>query len=190
MVPEGCVDQRSGHQSEPPLGLVDVPGGVEHVEPPVPVSPGLVPGVVELGPVVGGGLLDDEHVPGHGVDGQPELGGQQGLVGQSAQEEELGPGEEVLGQELVVSEDDQVVAEEEGCRVGEDSEHLGHDVLAPGPHQSLRHRQGEHEGLDAGDLQVGVCVCVEVVREAVADLISIELSPHLSHCVPLTRHSW
>ena len=44
------------------------------MEPPVPVRPGLVPGVVELGPVVGGGLLDDEHVPGHGVHGQPELG--------------------------------------------------------------------------------------------------------------------
>ena len=155
------------------------------MEPPVPVRPGLVPGVVELGPVVGGGLLDDEHVPGHGVHGQPELGGQQGLVGQSAQQEELGPGQQVLGQELVVSEDDQVVAEEEGCRVGEDSEDLGHDVLTPGPHQSLRHRQVEHEGLDAGDLQVGVCVSVEVVRQAVADLGSIEIiSSSLPPCPP------
>ena len=170
MVAECCIDQRFCQRSKPALGLVHVPGGVQHVEAPVPVRPQLVPSVVELRPMVGGGLLYDEHVPGHGVDSQPELGGQQGLVSQSAQEEELGPGQEVLGQELVLSQDDEVVTEEESCGVGEHSEHLRHHVLAPGPHHTLRHRQVKHEGLHAGDLQVSVGVGVEVVGQGVADL--------------------
>ena len=37
MVPEGCVDERFGQLSEPVLGLVHVPGGVQHVETPVPI---------------------------------------------------------------------------------------------------------------------------------------------------------
>ena len=170
MVAKCCIDKRFCQGSKPALGLVHVPGGVEHVEAPVPVRPQLVPGVVELGPVVGGGLLDDEHVAGHRVDCQPQLEGQQGLVGQPAQEEELQPGQEMFRQERVVSEDDQVVAEEESCRVGEHGEDVGEDVLAPRPDKTLRQRQEEEERLHAGDLQVGVGVGVEVVGQAVADL--------------------
>ena len=73
-------------------------------------------------------------------------------------------------QERVVSEDDQVVAEEESCRVGEHGEDVGEDVLAPRPDKTLRQRQEEEEGLHAGDLQVGVGVGVEVVGQTVADL--------------------
>ena len=46
------------------------------MQPPVPVRPQLVPGVVEEGAVVCCRLLDDEHVAGHGVQGQPQLAGQ------------------------------------------------------------------------------------------------------------------
>ena len=92
MVPKGCVDERLGQLSKPVLGLVHVPGGVEHVEAPVPVRPQLVPGVVELRPVVGGGLLYDEHVAGHHVEGEPQLEGEERLVGDAGEGEELEPG--------------------------------------------------------------------------------------------------
>ena len=170
MVPKGCVDQRLGQLSKPALGLVHVPGGVQHVEAPVPVRPELVPRVVELGPVVRGGLLYDEHVAGHRVDCHPELEGQQGLTGETSQQEELEPGQEVLREQRVVPEDDEVVAEEEGCRVGEHGEDVGQNVLAPGPQDALRERQQQQERLHAGHLQVGVGVGVEVVGQAVADL--------------------
>ena len=92
MVPKGCVDERFGQLSKPALGLVHVPGGVQHVEAPVPVRPQLVPSVVELRPVVGGGLLYDEHVARHRVDSQPQLESKQGLAGEATQEQELQPG--------------------------------------------------------------------------------------------------
>ena len=77
----------------------------------------------------------------------------------------------MLGQEAVVTEYDQVVAEDEGCRVGEDSEHLGHKLAAPPSQDALRQREVEQERLHAGHLQVGERVGVQVVGEAVADLI-------------------
>ena len=141
------------------------------MKPPVPVRPGLVPRVVELGPVVGGGLLYDEHVARHRVDSQPQLESKQGLAGEATQEQELQPGQEMFSQQRVVPEDDQVVAEEESCRVGEDSEDVGEEVLAPRPDETLRQREVEEEGLHTGDLQVSVGVGVEVVGQGVADLI-------------------
>ena len=141
------------------------------MQPPVPVRPQLVPGVVEEGAVVCCRLLDDEHVAGHGVQGQPQLAGQQRLLGEATEDDELGPGQEVLGQEAVVTEYDQVVAEDEGCRVGEDSEHLGHHLAAPPSQDALRQREVEQERLHAGHLEVGERVGVQVVGEAVADLI-------------------
>ena len=140
------------------------------MEAPVPVGPELVAGVVQLRPVVGGGLLYDEHVAGHRVDSQPQLESQEGLAQEATQEQELQPGQEVFRQERVVPEDDQVVAEEESCRVGEDSEDVGQDVLAPPPDGTLRQGEVEEERLHTGDLQVGVCVGVEVVGQGVADL--------------------
>ena len=171
MVAKGCIDERFGQWSKPALGLVHVSGGVQHVEAPVPVRPHLVPGVVELRPVVGGGLLYDEHVAGHRVDGQPELESKQGLAGEATQEQELQPGQEMFRQERVVPEDDQEVTEEESCRVGEHSEDVGQEVLAPRPDGTLRQREVEQERLHAGDLQVSVGVGVEVVGQGVADLV-------------------
>ena len=138
MVAKCCIDKRFCQGSKPALGLVHVPGGVQHVEAPVPVRPQLVPGVVELRPVVGGGLLYDEHVAGHRVDSQPQLESQEGLAGDATQEQELQPRQEMFRQQRVVPEDDQVVAEQESCRVGEDSEDVGEEVLAPRPDGTLR----------------------------------------------------
>ena len=53
-------------------GLVHVPGGVEHVQAPVTISPKLVSCMVELWSMVGGSLLYNQHVAGHTVHGQPE----------------------------------------------------------------------------------------------------------------------
>ena len=72
---------------------------------------------------------------------------------------------------LIIVEDDEIVAEDEGCRVGEDSEHLGHQLAAPPSQDALRQRQVEQERLHAGHLEVGERVGVQVVGEAVADLI-------------------
>ena len=72
VVAEGGVDQRSGQGAVHLTGLVHVAGRVQRVQAPVPVLPQLVPGVIELGPVVGRGLLDDEHVASHSVHRQPQ----------------------------------------------------------------------------------------------------------------------
>ena len=72
MVAEGGVHQGSGQRPVHVAGLVHVAGGVQRVQAPVPLLTQLVPGVIELGPVVCRGLLDDEHVASHGVHGQPQ----------------------------------------------------------------------------------------------------------------------
>ena len=172
MVPKGCVDERLGQLSKPALGLVHVPGGVQHVEAPVPVRPQLVPSVVELGPVVGGGLLYDEHVACHRVDSQPQLDSEEGLAGEATQEQELQPGQEMFRQQLIVSEYDQIVTEQECCRVGEHSEDVGQNVLAPGPDGTFGEREVEQERLHTGDLQVSVGVGVEMMGESVTNLTS------------------
>ena len=72
VVAEGGVDQRPGQGAVLLTGLVHVAGRVQSVQAPVPVLPQLVPGVIKLGPVVGRGLLDDEHVASHSVHRQPK----------------------------------------------------------------------------------------------------------------------
>ena len=72
VVAECCEHEGLGECPVHLAGLVNVAGGVERVEAPVPLLPHLVPGMIELGPVVGRSLLDDEHVASHGVHGQPQ----------------------------------------------------------------------------------------------------------------------
>ena len=72
VVAEGGVHQGPGQGPVHVAGLVHVAGGVQRVQAPVPLLPQLVPGVIELGPVVRRGLLDDEHVASHGVHCQPQ----------------------------------------------------------------------------------------------------------------------
>ena len=72
MVAKGCVDQGLGHGSELLLGLVHVPGGVEHVEPPVTIMSQLVSSMIQLWSVVSGRLLYDQHVSSHAVQGDEQ----------------------------------------------------------------------------------------------------------------------
>ena len=72
VVAEGGVDQRPGQGAVHLTGLVHVAGRVQGVQAPVAHLTQLVPGVIELGPVVRRGLLDDEHVASHSVHRQPQ----------------------------------------------------------------------------------------------------------------------
>ena len=72
VVAEGGVDQRLGEGAVHVGRLVHVAGGVQGVQAPVPLLSQLVARVVELGPVVGRGLLDDQHVARHAVQRQPQ----------------------------------------------------------------------------------------------------------------------
>ena len=56
MVAEGGVDQGLGQGSILHLGLVHVSGGVQCVQSPVSIMSQLIPGVIQLRSVVGGGL--------------------------------------------------------------------------------------------------------------------------------------
>ena len=88
-VTEGGIHQRPRQPAPRLLGLVHVARGVQRVQAPVTLLhqiflgggikyfyffhlSGRVPGVVELGAVVGGGLLDDQHVARHAVQHQPQ----------------------------------------------------------------------------------------------------------------------
>ena len=66
VVAECCEHEGLGECPVHLAGLVNVAGGVERVEAPVPLLPHLVPGMIELGPVVGRALLDGEYVASHG----------------------------------------------------------------------------------------------------------------------------
>ena len=54
--------------------------------------PELIPSVVQGGAVVGGGLLYDEHVAGYHVEGEPQLEGEERLMGEASEDKELEPG--------------------------------------------------------------------------------------------------
>ena len=99
-VTEGGIHQRPRQPAPGLLWLVHVARGVQRVQAPVTLLlqiflgggkyfcslfshlSGRVPGVVELGAVVGGGLLDDEHVARHAVQRQPQQQPRAGVLAQ------------------------------------------------------------------------------------------------------------
>jgi len=70
---------------------------------------------------------------------------------------------------LIIVEDDEIVAEDEGCGVRADSEYMRHHVLTQRPQATHGHREVLQQRLHTGHLEVGVGVGQEVVGQGVAD---------------------
>ena len=91
-------------------------------------------------------------------------------LGCNTKDSKLDPWQQMFRIQFIIVEDNQVVAEHKCCRVGEDSEEMGHKVLEDSPDRTLRDWKILQEWFHAGHLQVCVGVGVKVVRQSMTDL--------------------
>ena len=104
--------------------------------------------MVQLWPMVGGGLLYDQHVPGHAVHGQPQVECGGGVRRGKHEAHQLQPRKRVLPEKLVILENNQVVPDYQAGWVGEECKYMGQEMLTECPDWSFWYRKELQEWLN------------------------------------------